>query len=68
MFYMKVVKRINLKSSYHKGKTFFSVSLMLYLYEIVDVHSTYCEQNFIMYVSHIPMHFKLTQCRVSFIS
>ena len=37
MLYMKVVKRINAKSSHHKEKIFFPISLILYLYEMMDV-------------------------------
>ena len=35
MLYMKG-KRVNPKSSHHKEKQFFSISLMLYLYEMMD--------------------------------
>ena len=35
--YMKIVKRVNRKSSYYKEK-YFSISLILYLYEMIDVH------------------------------
>ena len=38
MLCMKVVKRGNPKSSHHKEKIFFSFSLILYLYEMMDVH------------------------------
>ena len=47
--YMKVVKRVNPKSSHHKEKNF-SISLILHLYEMVDVHCTYCDQHVMMYV------------------
>ena len=40
--------RVNPKSSYHKEKQFFSISLILYLYEMIDVHSTYCDNHFMM--------------------
>ena len=36
MSYMKVVQRVNPKSSYHKEKLFFSFTL--YLYEVAGVH------------------------------
>ena len=36
--YMKVAKRLNPKSSYHKEEIFFSNSLMSYLHEMTDVH------------------------------
>ena len=36
-FYMKVVNRVNLKSSHHKEKTF-SISLILDPYEMEDLH------------------------------
>ena len=36
---MKVVKRVNAKSPHHKEKIYiFSIPLMLYLYEMMDVH------------------------------
>ena len=46
--YMKDVKRVNPNSSYHKGKkTFFPISLMLYLYELTDVdYHTYCGNHY----------------------
>ena len=36
MSYMKVVERVNPKSSYQQGKI--HVSLILYIYEFMDVH------------------------------
>ena len=45
---MKVGKGVNLKSSYPKKKNFFSISLILYLYEIMDVHWTYYDNHFMM--------------------
>ena len=36
-FYMKVVNRVNLKSSHHKEKTF-SISLILHPYDMGDLH------------------------------
>ena len=47
MLYMKAVKRVNPESSHPKEKNisiylyisvFFSISLILYLYEMMDVH------------------------------
>lgn len=35
---MKAVRRVNPKSSHHKEKIFFSISLILYLSEMTDVH------------------------------
>ena len=37
MLYMKVVKRVNPKSSHQRGEIF-STSFVLYLYGIMDVH------------------------------
>ena len=37
MLYMKIVKRVNPKN-YHYKEKFFSISLILYLYEIMAVH------------------------------
>ena len=37
MFYMDV-KTVDPKSSHHKETIFFSISLILYLYEMIDVH------------------------------
>ena len=57
MLYMQVVKRVNPKSSHHKRNKFFPISLILYLYEIMDVHWTY-DNHFIiklMYVNQIIM-------------
>ena len=36
--YMKVVERVNPKSSHHKEKNVFSFSFILYLYEMMEVH------------------------------
>ena len=36
MWYMKVIKRVNGKNSYQK-KTFFSISLVFYVYEMMDI-------------------------------
>ena len=47
MLYMKVVKKVNPKISHCKEK-FFSMSLILYLYENMDVHKIYCDNHFII--------------------
>ena len=49
---MKVIKRVSPKSFQHKEK-FISFSFLLYLYEIMDVHKTYCDDHFMMYISQI---------------
>ena len=54
MLHIKVVKTINPKSSLFLG-TLFSISLILYLYEMIDFHETYCGNYFIMHVSQIIM-------------
>ena len=46
MLYMKV-NRVNPKSSHHKEEFF---SLILYLYEMMDVHYIYCDNHFMIYV------------------
>ena len=51
MLYMKVAKRVIPKSSHHKKKMFFSVSLIFYLYEMIDVHQTYFHNHCMMYVN-----------------
>ena len=38
MLFIKVVKRVNLELSSPEKKLFFSISLILYLYEITDIH------------------------------
>ena len=38
MFYIKVVNKVNPKSSHHKEKIFFSISSNLYVYERMDLH------------------------------
>ena len=53
---MKGAKRVNPKSSHHEENIFFSISLMLYLYEMIDVRSTYCGNHFMMYVSQITVN------------
>lgn len=45
MSYMKVVNRVNPKSALPKGKYF---SFILYVYEMMDVHSTYDGNHFMM--------------------
>ena len=57
MLYTKVVKRVNPNNSHHKEKIFF-ISLM-YLYEMMDVHQTYCDNHFMTYVSQISMLYTL---------
>ena len=54
MLCMKAVKRVNPKSSHHKKKKF-SISLILYLYEMAGIHETYCDNHFMMYVSQFIM-------------
>lgn len=53
MLCMKAVKRVNPKSSHHK--IIFLFFLIFYLSEMMDVHPTYCGNNFMMYVSQIIM-------------
>ena len=39
MLYMKVIKRVNPESCYHKN--LFYTSLILYIHEMIDVHQIY---------------------------
>ena len=55
--------RVEPKSSHCKKKNIFSISLILYLYEVVDVHQTYCDKS-----NHYAAHLKLIQCYMSIIS
>ena len=55
MLYMNVVKRVNL-SPHYKEKYFFSISLILHLYEMMDIHWTYCGNQFMTYVSKIILY------------
>ena len=54
MLYMNIVKRVNSKSSHHK-ENIFSISLILYVYEMRDVHCICYDNHFMMYVSQIIM-------------
>ena len=56
MLYINIVKRVNPKSSHHKENFFSSI---LYLYEMMDIHQTYCDDHFMMFVSHIFMLYTL---------
>ena len=47
---MKVVKRIISNNLHHK-ETSFPISLILYLYEIIEIHLTYCGNNSKVYVN-----------------
>lgn len=50
MLYMKIIKRVN-PTSYHKKKIF-SISLILCLYEMTDVHQN-CKSHFMIYINQI---------------
>ena len=56
---MKIVKRVNPKSSHLKKKTFLYFFTILCLYVIMDMYQTYCANHFMMYVSQIIMLFTL---------
>ena len=43
--------RVNPKSSYCKKKNFFSISLILYLYEMMNVQEAYCDNHFRTYIT-----------------
>lgn len=51
MFYMKVVMRVNPKIYHPREKYIFF--FFLYLYDMMDVHKTYCDNHFMMYKSQI---------------
>ena len=54
MLYMNVVES---KSKFSlQGKIFFSISLILHLYEMMDIHWTYCGNQFMTYVSKIILY------------
>ena len=63
MVYLKVVKRVDPKSSHHKGKKF----LFWYLYEMLDVKLNLLWQSChsICNSGHYVAHLKLTQCFMS---
>ena len=56
--YVWKLTRVNLKSFHHRNKTFFH-SLILNLYETMDVHQTYNDNRFMMYGSQIVMLYTL---------
>lgn len=61
--YLKVVKKVDSKSSYHKEKDIY----FLYLYG--DGCLLYCRDPFTIYIScHRAAHHKLMQCYMSTIS
>ena len=45
MLQMKVGKKVNLKrvKSFHNEGNVFSISLILYVYEMMGFHQTYCD-------------------------
>ena len=51
------IKRIYPKSSHHKENFFI---FLLYLYEMMDVNLTYCDNHFTTYVNQIIMLYTLT--------
>ena len=55
MFYMKVVQRVNPRVLITR-KDFFSISLTLYLYEMMDHHWIYHGHHFMMYGSPIMLY------------
>ena len=64
---MKVVKRVNPKSSHYKEKISSSY-LALYLCEIRDVHLFWSSFHDICKLDHYAEHLKFTQCCMSMIS
>ena len=57
--YTWIVKRVDPKSSQHRKKKIFSISLILYPYKMMDTPSTYCDNHFMMYVNQILMLYTL---------
>lgn len=56
----------SVKSSHHENKNFFSIALILYLYEIMDVYEMYCDNQFMMYVKQIITLYTLNVSYPSF--
>ena len=54
MLYVKAVKWGNPKSSHHKEKP--SISPIMHLYEMMDIHSTSCDNHLMMNVSKFIMY------------
>ena len=57
MLHVKAL-RVNSKHSHHRD-IFFSMSLLLYLYEMIDVHQINYDNHFMMCVSQIIMLYTL---------
>ena len=57
VYYIWKLLRVNPKNSHHKEKIFLK---NLYLCEVMDIHQTYCDNHFIMYVSQIIMLYTLS--------
>jgi len=57
MLYMRVMKTVNPEFSSQEKN--FSISLVLYLYEMMDGYQTYCGDHFVMFVSQIMMLYTL---------
>ena len=53
MLYVKV--RVNPKTSHHKKK-FFSLDLILYIDEMIDIYYTYWGRHFMMNANHITLY------------
>ena len=52
---MILVKKVNSKSSHHKGKYLFTSSLIFYQYKMINVYRT-CDKHFMMFVSQIMLY------------
>ena len=63
MLYVEVVPRVNLKSLITEKKKFFSMSLILEVYDLMGVHQTCCSSHFMIYVSQISMLYTLNLYR-----
>ena len=59
MVRVKVAEIVNLKSSHDKEGIFFSISLILFLHERVNVRGMHCGNNFMMCVNQIIMLYLL---------
>ena len=61
--YLKVAKRVDLKSSHHKKN--------IATYMVMNINWTYCGHHFTTYISisnHYIVHLKLIRCYMSIVS
>lgn len=74
MLHVKIIKRVNPKSSHHRKNIFFFLILLSFIISFIcdGIHLTYCHNHFMMYTTQIIMYYavylKFTQCCMSIIS